>query len=177
MMKTAVSVFALALMGSSAEAFVSPFAVSAATLTQLENAPFNGGVEGSSLTPGKYERVDIDNPWGARTASRNYRPEYYRPSNELRGANTGPVNGGVNGSSLLPGRYETVCIDNPWGAKNPNGPRYAPRPIERNYRTPRLMGMTGGADGSSRIVDRGTVSIEDPWGGSSFERHQRQFRN
>lgn len=146
--------------------------------------PSNGGVNGSSKLPGAYERIDIDNPYGG--PSRNTAPsggsrqltEYNGDVNLIRG---GPINGGAGGSSLLPGRYETVSKDDPWGAKNPqvrNVEYYTPNsttqksPKEGLVPTPppnmgqakNVPGMTGGAGGSSRIVDRGTVGIDAPWG-------------
>ena len=40
----------------------------------------------------------------------------------------GPQNGGLEGSNYLPGNYDLVGRDNPWGNRNPNGGVGAPPP-------------------------------------------------
>lgn len=144
--------------------------------------PVNGGTNGSSNLPGQYDMVSIDNPYGG--------PRQTLPSKKAvadftggagEGIQGGPINGGTNGSSLLPERYETVSIDNPWGGKNPQAPMqyYSPQSTSQTTRSSSLAarsdapeegrpsfpaGVTGGAEGSSRMVDRGVVGIDTPWG-------------
>ena len=146
--------------------------------------PVNGGTNGSSNLPGQYDMVSIDNPYGGprqTLQSRKAVADFSGGAGE--GIQGGPINGGTNGSSLLPERYETVSIDNPWGGKNPQAPMkyYSPQstsqttsdrsaslaarsdgPAGRARNFP--AGITGGAEGSSRMVDRGVVGIDTPWG-------------
>lgn len=76
--------------------------------------PVTGGVAGSTLLPGKYGKVDIDNPWGTGSTRPFNRPErdFVEPDNSMFFG--GPVTGGVHGSSLTPRDYERVEVDNPW---------------------------------------------------------------
>ena len=76
--------------------------------------PVTGGVAGSSLLPGKYGKVDIDNPWGTGSTRPFNRPErdFEEPDNSMYFG--GPVTGGVHGSTLTPRDYERVDVDNPW---------------------------------------------------------------
>lgn len=148
--------------------------------------PLNGGTHGSSNLPGQYDTVSIDDPYGG--PRKNPLPSKPAVTDFSGGTNAGirggPINGGTNGSSLLPERYETVSIDHPWGGKNPQAPMeyYSPKstsstappaPASGNQRSVSLAarsgsnfssGVTGGAEGSSRMVDRGVVGIDTPWG-------------
>ena len=166
--------------------------------------PVNGGTNGSSNLPGQYDMVSIDDPYGgprktlqtrSTTTSKPAVSDYSGGANEGMLRRTGPINGGTNGSSLLPERYETVSIDHPWGAKNPQAPMkyYSPQPppsssssttetttesspttaatsskrsasLAARSAAPFASGITGGAEGSSRMVDRGVVGIDTPWG-------------
>lgn len=147
--------------------------------------PANGGINGSSKLPGQYDTVNIDNPYGGQE---KYKVERNRSVSEfsggVKGVRGGPINGGTNGSSLMPERYETVSIDNPWGGKNPQAPMeyYSPQSTTQTIKrgilpatsaaaptTRAISGVTGGAEGSSRIVDRGVVGIDAPWGSNQRE--------
>ena len=153
--------------------------------------PVTGGVGGSTLLPGKYGKVDIDNPWGTGSTRPFNRPEGRLPEPDNSIFFGGPVTGGVAGSSLTPREYERVEVDNPWGGKNPAHPNFLYYPkagpgfggqarLPQTRRPmiiaqgsshgavlPALKGSTGGVDGSTMLpTGYGKVNIDNPWGDS-----------
>ena len=161
----------------------------AGSVEAYQTGPINGGVNGSSKVPQQYDTVNRSNPYGGRP---NEFPAAGNASNIFsgefpKGIRGGPINGGLNGSSLLPTTYETVNREHPWGDKNTQATAdyYNPQSssmvlassgggqTSRGALLPatapitnanRLRGSTGGVDGSSMIIDRGLVSIDNPYG-------------
>ena len=187
-MKVPAFILALALAGAgSTEAFVSQGTSqrkSAMSLTTTM-APVTGGVEGSTMVPERYARVEIDHPWGTGSTKPHSitRNSPYETKNIIGYGYGGPQTGGHQGSSLLPREYERVDVDAPWGGKNPLHPVELYRPqgvpgyggqarlprgaamMPDGMSMPMLAGMTGGAQGSSLLPPGySTVSIDNPWG-------------
>lgn len=157
----------------------------AGDVAEYQNGPVNGGLNGSSKVPAQYDTVNRSNPYGGRPTEF---PAAGIASSDFsggvaKGIRGGPVNGGLNGSSLLPSTYETVNREHPWGDKNTQttATYYNPQSssmvvassgVQKSRgallpATPTissLPGSTGGADGSSMIIDRGLVSIDNPYG-------------
>jgi len=161
-------------------AFVAPGSsisvLGSTTSTNLQalSSPINGGVEGSSNLPGAYGRVNVMNPYGGKEP---FRPTSQRAVNDyskdsqLKGvADRGPVNGGTNGSSSLPGQYGQVSVHNPYGGTQEylrtSGNRAmndASGSAEKYISGP----VNGGLNGSSKVPSQyGKVNVMDPYGSS-----------
>jgi hypothetical protein len=142
MMKNILAVVALVVTSTNG------FMVNPATKSSVRSAskltvglgPLNGGVEGSALTPSRYQTVDIDNPWGGATGSymgrnryfsRNvgmsngywggdYDRGYYNDYNRGYGYNNGYNYNNYN-------RYNNALVRPGPGAYNNYGPAYSAR--------------------------------------------------
>jgi len=123
--------------------------------------PLNGGTGGSSNLPGPYNQVDHTSPYGncrpSSNGNQNTRPTtgFVRPASV-----SGPLNGGIGGSSNLPGQYGQVDHTSPYGNCRPNqqpSPKGARRAVsgftEQDYQNRRAPPMNGGTSGSARMAD------------------------
>jgi len=173
----------LACLVSISSAFAPASIISSAlTLMQGSNAPMNGGAEGSNMVPSQYGQIDHIDPYGNSRAlntrdGQRQQQQQLQQQQEAPGRRTnaslvgGPVNGGVEGSSQVPGQYGQIDHTTPYGTNAPqnqpgmtggNRPRTTGRGSGRRNKVegvnpqmaPRQPGFTGGTSGSSMVPDQ-----------------------